>query len=67
VGNFAAGKSNQLSLQFRSRVDHTHGLNHGLDLFAELFIGDTEDRNIRDGRMGDQNILCLLRLNIDAT
>ena len=43
-----------------------HRLHHGLDLFAEVLVGHAEHRGIGHLRVRDQQVLALLRVDVDA-
>ncbi len=40
-------------------------LDHGLDLLAEVLVGDADHRHVQDGGVGREQVLGLLRVDVD--
>ena len=44
-----------------------HQLDDGLDLLAEVGVRDAEDRRVGDLRVGDEEVLALLGVDVDPS
>ncbi len=64
MGEVLAAERDELSLDLGAGLDAVGELHHGLDLFAEVFVRNPEDRSVHHLRMRDQQVLGLLRVDV---
>ena len=66
VGQVLAAERDQLALEVGAGVVHVHRLHDGLDLFAEVVVGDAEHGDVHHLRVGDEQVLGFLRIDVHA-
>ena len=67
AGQVLAAERDQFGLQGRPRVAHVARLHHGLDLLAEFLVGDAQHRDVDHFRVRHQQVLGLLRVDVDTS
>src|SRR5579863_415587 len=66
VGQTLAAKGDQFGLRLRPRRDARHELDDRFHLLAHLLVWNPEHRGVGDLRMGDEQVLAFLRIDVDA-
>src|SRR5690606_39849847 len=66
MADMAAAEVDQLFLELRPRKAHVDGLDHRLHLLAEILVRYADHRRVIDLRVGDEQVLDLLRIDIHA-
>src|SRR6185437_11004557 len=65
-GKARAAIGDQFLGELRRRVLPVQRLHHRLHFLAEILVRHADDRDVGDSRMGDQEVLRFLRIDVDA-
>ena len=66
VREVLAAERDQLGLELGSGVGEVDRLHDALDLFAHLLVGHAEHRGVHHLRVGDEQVLGFLRVDVHA-